>query len=154
MTYCKCDNCGYYIDIPYTDVECPKCHKGKMKEMKQMDAEEPKNGEEEWEMEILAFIKGTEKAKEAVCEVHAALLNYPLTYIDTKLTKPKLELQEILKDIQDIQKAIKERVVWADYDLTRKDHQELLANIMKSKKILGVQLSPPAIIKIWWIQSE
>jgi len=64
--------------------------------------------QEEWEIEILLFIKGTEQAKAAICEVHAALLNYPLTYIDTKLSKPKLELQEVLKAIQDIKKAIAE----------------------------------------------
>ena len=58
--------------------------------------------EEEWEIEILAFIKGKEEAKEAICEVHAALLNYPLTYIDTKLTKEKLH--EALKPLEDIEK--------------------------------------------------
>jgi len=58
--------------------------------------------EDEWEIEILACIKGTEKAKEAICEVHATLLNYPLTYIDTKLTKP--ELQKALEPLKDIEK--------------------------------------------------
>jgi len=43
--------------------------------------------QEEWEIEILAFVKGTEQAKAAICEVCATLLNYPLTYIDSKLTK-------------------------------------------------------------------
>jgi hypothetical protein len=56
---------------------------------------------QEWEIEILAFVKGTEKAKEAICEIHAALLNYPLTYIDTKLTK---KLQEALKPIENMEK--------------------------------------------------
>jgi len=55
--------------------------------------------EEEWEIEILAFIKGSEQAKAAICEVHAALLNYPLTYIDTKLTNAKLH--EALKPLED-----------------------------------------------------
>jgi len=33
MPYCKCDKCGYVADVPYIDGECPKCHKGKMREM-------------------------------------------------------------------------------------------------------------------------
>jgi len=82
MPYCQCDKCGYILDVPYVDQECPKCHKGVMREMTEM----PKEEEQEWEIEILLFIKGTEQAKAAICEVHSALLNYPLTYIDTKLT--------------------------------------------------------------------
>jgi len=58
--------------------------------------------DQEWEIEILAFIKGEEEAKAAVCEAHATLLNYPLTYIDTKLTKAGLnEALKRLKDIED-----------------------------------------------------
>jgi hypothetical protein len=62
---------------------------------------ESKKEEEEWEITICAYIKGEEQAKAAVLEVHAAFLNYPLTYIDTKLAKAKLE--EALKQIEDIE---------------------------------------------------
>ena len=57
--------------------------------------------DEEWEIDILAFVKGEEEAKAAVCEAYAALLNYPLTYIDTKLTKAGLN--EALKQLEDIE---------------------------------------------------
>lgn len=108
--------------------------------------------QEEWEIEILLFIKGTEQAKAAICEVHAALLNYPLTYIDTKLTKPKLDLQEII-NIQDIQKAIGGgRVVWADYDLTRTSDKELFADILKSNEVVAIESLSPTTIKVWWVQ--
>jgi len=110
--------------------------------------------EEEWEIEILLFVKGTEQAKAAICEVHAALLNYPITYIDTKLTKPKLDLQEILKNIKDIEEAMgkKGRVVWADYDITRTDHKELLLDILKSNKVVAIESLSPTTIKVWWVQ--
>ena len=40
MMYVKCDVCGYTIDVPETleGGSCPKCKKGKMKEL----TEEPK----------------------------------------------------------------------------------------------------------------
>jgi len=113
--------------------------------------------QEEWEIEILAFVKGTEQAKAAICEVCATLLNYPLTYIDSKLTKPtepKLQLEEVLKDIESIQKAMggKERIVWADYDLTRTDHKELLLDILKNHKVVAVQSLSATTVKVWWVQ--
>ena len=136
--------------MPYVDQECPKCHKGIMREMTEMSKED----EQECEIELLAVIKGTEQAKAAICEVHATLLNYPLTYIDTKLTKPKRDIQEVLKTIKDIEEATgkKERVVWADYDLTRTDHKELLLDILKNHKVVAVQSLSPTTVKLWWVQ--
>jgi len=59
------------------------------------------NQEEEWELALVAFIKGKEEAKAAICEVYAILLNYPFTYIDTKLNNS--QLQEALKPLKDIE---------------------------------------------------
>jgi hypothetical protein len=42
--------------------------------------------EKEWEIEILAYIKGKENADNAATEILATLLNSPYTYFDMKIT--------------------------------------------------------------------
>lgn len=57
--------------------------------------------EEEWEINITVFIKNEEEAKAALCDVYASILNYPITYIDTKLSK--VGNREVLKSLEDIE---------------------------------------------------
>jgi hypothetical protein len=45
-----------------------------------------KKEEEEYEIEILAYIKGKENADNAATKILATLLNSPYTYFDMKIT--------------------------------------------------------------------
>jgi hypothetical protein len=51
---------------------------------------------EEWEIEILAFVKGKEKASDLALELVELLSRYPYTYFDIKLVpcKPTSEATE------------------------------------------------------------
>ncbi len=51
---------------------------------------------EEWEVEILTFIKGKEKTLDMLFELLEMLKGYPYTYFDMKLTpyKPNSEATE------------------------------------------------------------
>jgi len=42
--------------------------------------------EKEWEIEIIAYIRGKENADSAATEILATLINTPYTYFDIKLT--------------------------------------------------------------------
>jgi hypothetical protein len=45
--------------------------------------------EKEWQIEIIAYIKGKENADNAATEILASLLNSPYTYFDIKLAPYK-----------------------------------------------------------------
>jgi adenosine deaminase len=52
---------------------------------------------EEWEIEILAYIKGKENADNAATEILATLINSPYTYFDIKITPYKPNTKEKLR---------------------------------------------------------